>query len=125
MILGAHFLLDIFKIVKPFIFKNDVQFLTTFAQLSARLKNFLMGWLLVLGLKEGLVECAIVCVKSVVILNTPYLFNGLPHISFQQQSESSVGNSSSKTTTKSDFSMVSKTFLLPNSTKRCLSEYQN
>ena len=26
-------------------------------------------WLLVLGLKEGLVECATVCVKSVVILN--------------------------------------------------------
>ena len=44
-------------------------FLTTFAQLSARLKkNFLGGWLLVLGLKEGLVECARVCVKSVVIL---------------------------------------------------------
>jgi hypothetical protein len=42
--------------------------LTTFAQLSARLKNFLRGWLLVLGLKEGLVECATVCVKSVVIL---------------------------------------------------------
>ena len=42
--------------------------MTTFAQLSARLKNFLRGWLLVLGLKEGLVECATVCVKSVVIL---------------------------------------------------------
>ena len=27
-----------------------------------------LGWLLVLGLKEGLVECATVCVKSVVIL---------------------------------------------------------
>ena len=40
----------------------------TFAQLSARLKNFLRGWLLVLGLKEGLVECATVCIKSVVIL---------------------------------------------------------
>ena len=40
----------------------------TFAQLSARLKNFLRGWLLVLGLKEGLVECATVCVKSEVIL---------------------------------------------------------
>ena len=26
------------------------------------------GWLLVLGIKEGLVECAAVCVKSVVIL---------------------------------------------------------
>ena len=43
-------------------------FLTTFAQLSARLKNFLGCWLLVLGIKEGLVECATVCVKSVVIL---------------------------------------------------------
>ena len=40
----------------------------TFAQLSARLKNFLRGWFLVLGLKEDLVECATVCVKSVVIL---------------------------------------------------------
>ena len=27
-----------------------------------------MGWLLVLGLKDCLVECAIVCIKSVVIL---------------------------------------------------------
>ena len=40
----------------------------TFAQLSVRLKNFLRGWLLALGLKEGLVECATVCFKSVVIL---------------------------------------------------------
>ena len=40
----------------------------TFVQLSARLKNFLRGWLLVLGIKEGLVECATLCVKSVVIL---------------------------------------------------------
>ena len=31
------------------------------------LKNFLRGWLSVLGIKEGLVECATVCVKSVVI----------------------------------------------------------
>ena len=45
-------------------------FLTTFVQLSARLKNFLGGWLLVFGIKEGLVECATVCVKSVVILNS-------------------------------------------------------
>ena len=45
--------------------------MTTFAQLSARLKNFLRGWLLVLGLKEGLAECATVCVKSVVILIYP------------------------------------------------------
>ena len=42
--------------------------MTTFTQLTARLKNFLMGWLLVLGLKESLVECATVCVKSEVIL---------------------------------------------------------
>ena len=45
-------------------------FLTTFAQLSARLKNFLGGWLLVLGIKEGSVECATVCVKSLVILKS-------------------------------------------------------
>ena len=43
-------------------------YLTTFTQLTARLKNFLRGWLLVLGHKEGLVECATVCVKSEVIL---------------------------------------------------------
>ena len=73
MNLGAHFLLLKFfenfnlKIFENF-YRNDVQFLTTFAQLSARLKDFLGGWLLVLGIKEGLVECATVCVKSVVIL---------------------------------------------------------
>ena len=39
----------------------------TFAQLSARIEN-LRGWLLVLGLKEVLVERATVCIKSVVIL---------------------------------------------------------
>ena len=44
-------------------------FLTTFTQLTTRLKNYLRGWLLVLDLKEGLVECATVCVKSEVILN--------------------------------------------------------
>ena len=49
-------------------------FLTTFAQLSARLKHFLRGWLLVLGIKEGLVECATVCVKSVVILTEVHFF---------------------------------------------------
>jgi hypothetical protein len=42
--------------------------LTTFVELSARLKNFFGGWLLVLGIKEGLAECATVFVKSVVIL---------------------------------------------------------
>ena len=41
-----------------------LHFLTTLA----RLKNFLRGWLLVLGLKEGVVDCAIGCVKSEVIL---------------------------------------------------------
>ena len=40
----------------------------TFTQLNARLKNILMDWLLVLGLKEGLAECVTVCVKSEVIL---------------------------------------------------------
>ena len=43
-------------------------FLTTFAQLRARLNNFLGGWLFALGIKKGLVECAAVCVKSVVLL---------------------------------------------------------
>ena len=32
-----------------------------------------MGWLLVLGLKEDLVECATVCVKSEVILLYMYI----------------------------------------------------
>ena len=40
----------------------------TFTQLTTRLKNFLMGWLLVLSLEKGLVECATACVKSEVIL---------------------------------------------------------
>ena len=43
-------------------------FLTTFTQLTARLKNFLWGWLLVFNLKEGLVECATLYVKNEVIL---------------------------------------------------------
>ena len=37
-------------------------------EMTTRLKNFLRGWFLVLGLKEGLVECTTVCVKSEVIL---------------------------------------------------------
>ena len=41
----------------------------TFTQLNARLKNFLRGWLLVLRLKECLVECATLRVKSEVILS--------------------------------------------------------
>ena len=49
-----------------------LQFLTTFTQVTARLKHFLMGWLLALGLKECLVKCATVCVKSVVILFYSY-----------------------------------------------------
>ena len=50
-----------------------LQFLTTFTQLTARLKNFLMDWLLVLGLEKGLVECATLCVKSWVILVSKYV----------------------------------------------------
>ena len=42
--------------------------MTTFTQVTARLKEFLKGRLLVLGLKEGLVESATVCVNSWVIL---------------------------------------------------------
>jgi hypothetical protein len=43
-------------------------FLTTFTQLTASLNFFLRDWLLILGLNEGLVEWATVCVKSGVIL---------------------------------------------------------
>ena len=44
-------------------------FLTTFFQQTTRLKNFLRSWLLILGLKEGLVKCAtLLCVKCWVIL---------------------------------------------------------
>ena len=46
--------------------------MTIFTQLTTRLKNFLRGWLLVLGLKEYPVECATVCVKSEVILFEVY-----------------------------------------------------
>ena len=55
-------------------------FETTFTQLNVRLKNFLKGWLLVLGLKECLVECATFCVKSeVMLLHLPSPFE-TPHI---------------------------------------------
>ena len=53
-----------------------MQFLTTFTKLTARFKNFLMNWLLVLGIKEGLLECATVCVKSEVILSTVFYLHG-------------------------------------------------
>ena len=39
-----------------------------FTQLNVTLKIFLRGWLLVLGLKACLVECATLCVKSEVML---------------------------------------------------------
>jgi len=39
------------------------------------LKNFLRGWLLVLSVKEGLAECATVCVKSEVILKHMQIAN--------------------------------------------------
>ena len=45
-----------------------LQYVVTFTQLTARLKNVLIGWLLGLGLNESLEECAAVCVKSQVIL---------------------------------------------------------
>ena len=42
-----------------------------------RLKYFLVGWLLVLGLKEGLVEYATVCAKSWLILKeVPNIYFG-------------------------------------------------
>ena len=42
--------------------------LCTFWRLLLKWPQDLRGWLLVLGIKKGLVECATVCVKSVVIL---------------------------------------------------------
>ena len=73
MNLEAHFLfLPFFEnfIFNHFIFWNDIQFFTTFTQLTARLKNFLRGWFLILGLKECLVECTTLCVKSEVMLTS-------------------------------------------------------
>ena len=65
------FVIDIlwqFPFWNHFIFQIDVKFLMTFTQGTARLKNFLIGWLLVLSLKEGQVEPATLCIKSEVIL---------------------------------------------------------
>ena len=42
--------------------------MTTFIQLTTTPKNFLRCRLLVLGLNKSLVECAIVCIKSEVVL---------------------------------------------------------
>ena len=58
----------IFDIEKLTLKVRILAFSTTFTQVTASIKNFLVGWLLFWGLKEGLVECAIVCVKSWVIL---------------------------------------------------------
>ena len=55
-------------------------FLKAFVQLSARLKNFWGGWLLVLSIKESLVKCATVCVKSVVILMIIHMYLGFQFI---------------------------------------------
>ena len=63
-------------IVAHFIFYNDVQFLTTFTKLNVRLKKYLRDWLLVLDLKECLVECATLCVKSEVILKDVWQMDG-------------------------------------------------
>ena len=66
----AHFLLLTFlktSIFKPLYFLKWRPIFDDFS--STECKTFLRGWLLVLGLKEGLVECATVCIKSVVILN--------------------------------------------------------
>ena len=52
-----------------------LQFLTPFTQLTAKLKNFLWGLMLVLGLKKGLLECATVFIKSEFILMQAYDYN--------------------------------------------------
>jgi hypothetical protein len=49
--------------------------LTTFTQLTARLKSFLMVRLLVLHLQECLVEFAKVCDKRVFILHTTFVIS--------------------------------------------------
>ena len=72
--------------------------MTTFVQPSARLKNFLRGWLLVLGLKEGLVECATVCVKSVVILTDSTASNSENLIpTFKKEANTSLITSAGQT----------------------------
>ena len=51
--------------IENWLWKSEFcHFWTTFTQLIARLKNFLRGWLLVLGLKGSLEKCETVCVKS-------------------------------------------------------------
>ena len=67
IILGAHFLKT--SIFKPLNFLKWCPIFDNFYS-TDRLKNFLRGWLLVLDLKECLVECATVCVKSEVILKS-------------------------------------------------------
>ena len=44
-------------------------FFITFVQLSARLKIFLGGWLLVLGIKEGLVDCEVILDYVAQVIN--------------------------------------------------------
>ena len=70
-------------------------FLTTFTQLAERLKNFFRGWLLILGLKEGLVECATVCVKcecEVILINIVDLCASYDsHLPEKLQSTSTIG----------------------------------
>ena len=49
--------------------------MTTFTQLNARPKNYLMGWLFGLGLKECLLECATLCIKSEGMLPCKYIYS--------------------------------------------------
>ena len=60
IVLRANFLLLTFltsSIFKPLYFLKCIKFLINFTRLTARLKNFITGWLRVLGLNEGLIEC--------------------------------------------------------------------
>ena len=54
-----------------------------------------MGWLLVLGLKEGLVECATLCIKSEVILNCGHSSDFLQLLNIIQISNSILIRSTS------------------------------
>ena len=64
----------IFELIKKLTLKIRIlPFLTTFTQLTARLRNFLRGWFLNLGPKEGLVEFATVSANSEVILGMVFV----------------------------------------------------
>ena len=92
IILGAHFLLltflENFNFQTTLFSKMTSNFWRHLLNWTQDLKNFLRAWLLVLGLKEYLVACAIVCIKSEVILMSTMclrrcLYYHLPQVNWQ------------------------------------------